>query len=125
MPASCSNGSRPERFGGLSHEETVDRLAAFAASVYTQEGQTFEAGIAQAMTAVLASPRFLFREEAAVAGSAEPFPLIDEFALASRLSYFLWSSMPDQELLRLAGAEQTQGKPPRPGRSHARRYTFR
>ena len=36
--------------------ETVDRLAAFAAGVSAQAGQTFEAGIAQAMTAVLASP---------------------------------------------------------------------
>ncbi len=51
--------------------ETVDRLAEFAAGVFTQEGQTFEAGIAQAMTAVLASPAFLFREEAAAAGSSE------------------------------------------------------
>ena len=49
--------------------ETVDRLAALAESVYSQAGQTFEAGVAQAMTAVLASPRFLFREEAPVAGS--------------------------------------------------------
>ena len=58
-------------------------------------------------------------------GSSEPFPLIDEYALASRLSYFLWSSMPDQELIRLAGSEQTQGKPPRPGHPDARRRTFR
>ena len=31
------------------------------------------------------------------------YPFVDEYALASRLSYFLWSSMPDDELLRLAG----------------------
>jgi hypothetical protein len=83
--------------------ETVDRLAALAADVYSRQGQTFEAGIAQAITAALASPGFLFREESAATGSGiEPFPLIDEYALASRLSYFLWSSMPDEELLRLA-----------------------
>jgi mono/diheme cytochrome c family protein len=86
--------------------ETVEKLAAFAASVYTQSGQTFEAGIAHALTAILASPAFLFREEKALAGSSESFPLIDEYALASRLSYFLWSSMPDDELVRLAAANK-------------------
>ena len=46
--------------------------------------------------------RFLFREEAVEPGAPGRFPLVDEFALASRLSYFLWSSMPDDELLTLA-----------------------
>ena len=87
-------------------EETVDRLAEFAAGVSSREGQSFEAGIAQALTAVLVSPAFLFREEATAAGSSESYPLIDEYALASRLSYFLWSSMPDEELFRLAGANK-------------------
>ena len=86
--------------------KTVDRLAAFAAGISSQEGQTFEAGIAQAMTAVLASPGFLFREETTTTGSSESYPLIDEFALASRLSYFLWSTMPDEDLIRLAGANK-------------------
>ena len=36
-------------------------------------------------------------------GSPGPYPLIDEHALAARLSYFLWSTMPDDELTRLAG----------------------
>jgi len=83
-------------------EESVDRLVKLAESVYTKEGQTFEAGIAQAMTAVLASPRFLFREEGAESNQGDTHPLLDEYALASRLSYFLWSSMPDDELIRLA-----------------------
>ena len=42
----------------------------------------------------------------AASGSSDPFPLIDEYALAARLSYFLWSSMPDEELFRLAGANK-------------------
>ena len=67
-----------------------------------QGGRTFEAGIAQAMAAVLASPMFLFREEGLEESSSDRYPLIDEYALASRLSYFLWSSMPDAELFRLA-----------------------
>jgi hypothetical protein len=58
------------------------------------------------MIAVLASPRFLFREEGVEPARGKTHPLVDEYALASRLSYFLWSSMPDDELLRLAGAKK-------------------
>jgi hypothetical protein len=88
-------------------DETVSRLVKLAEGVYSQSGKTFEAGVAHAMVAILASPRFLFREE-----SVEPKPrgqayaAIDEYSLASRLSYFLWSSMPDAELLQLAGAKE-------------------
>ena len=84
-------------------DATKDRLAALAEAVASQEGQTFEGGVAQAMAAVLTSPRFLFREESAEPGAPGRYPLVDEYALASRLSYFLWSSMPDDELIRLAG----------------------
>src|SRR5207342_973882 len=46
---------------------------------------------------------FLFRvEEPEPAQARERFAAIDEYALASRLSYFLWSSMPDEELFKLA-----------------------
>ncbi len=82
-------------------EATTNRLVVLAESISSRSGQTFEAGVAQAMTAVLTSPRFLFREEPQ-SRSSERFPEVDEFALASRLSYFLWSSMPDDELFRLA-----------------------
>lgn len=87
--------------------DTLDRLVRLAEGIYSQPGKTFEAGVAQGMVAILASPRFLFREEtpAPVIGQ-KGFPPVDEFALASRLSYFLWSSMPDEELLRLAEAGQ-------------------
>jgi hypothetical protein len=55
------------------------------------------------MVAVLSSPRFLFRvEESAPGRGGEPYSPVDEYALASRLSYFLWSTMPDEELLALA-----------------------
>jgi hypothetical protein len=86
--------------------ETVDRLAQLAESHYAHQGRTFEAGIVQAMTVVLASPRFLFREEGILPGQANAHPFVDEYALASRLSYFLWSSMPDEELFRLAGEKK-------------------
>jgi hypothetical protein len=93
--------------------QPVDRLAAIAKHTYTQPGESFEAGVSSAMVAVLASPRFLFRMEDAVGpprgggqSADDKFPLVDEHALASRLSYFLWSSMPDDELIRLADEGQ-------------------
>ncbi|HEX2854542.1 MAG TPA: DUF1592 domain-containing protein [Opitutaceae bacterium] len=84
-------------------EAKVTQLVAIARSIYTEPGRRFEDGIARAMMGVLASPRFLFRlEEPAPGEAAEPFAAVDEHALASRLSYFLWSSMPDEELFGLA-----------------------
>jgi hypothetical protein len=52
--------------------------------------------------AVLISPRFLSRAEQIQPDAEGPY-LVDDYDLASRLSYFLWSSPPDQELLDLAG----------------------
>ena len=81
----------------------VEKLTAIAGRAWEAKGTGFEQGVARAMTAVLASPRFLFRTEAtqpAAAPGAHPF--LDEYALASRLSYFLWSTMPDEELTALA-----------------------
>lgn len=84
-------------------DSTLNRLTSLAESVYTQPDKTFEQGIAHAMVAVLSSPRFLFRLESTVTpNSSEQFPLVSETALASRLSYFLWSTLPDEELLSLA-----------------------
>ncbi|HZJ15923.1 MAG TPA: DUF1592 domain-containing protein [Chthoniobacteraceae bacterium] len=86
-------------------DRSVERLTALAESVYTQPGKTFEAGVAHAMVAVLASPRFLFRlEESAPGFESQSVADVDEYSLASRLSYFLWSTMPDDELIRLAGS---------------------
>ncbi len=92
-------------FRGRVDPVTLDRLVALAEMVYTQPSHSFEGGVAQAMVAVLASPSFIFREERTQPlrpGQSHPF--IDEYALASRLSYFFWSSMPDGELLRLAAS---------------------
>jgi hypothetical protein len=85
-------------------ERSLVRLVNLAESVYQLPGRRFEDGIAQAVVPVLASPKFLFRiEEAESTPGAKAHPLIDEHALASRLSYFFWSTMPDEELFRLAG----------------------
>jgi hypothetical protein len=86
---------------------SVERLVGIAEAAYAQPGKRFEDGIAQAIVPVLASPRFLFRiEETEPVSSAKAHPLVDEYALASRLSYFFWSTMPDEELFRLAERRQ-------------------
>ena len=68
---------------------------------------SFDAGIERALRAILASSKFAFRVEREPAGSAPgtPYPLGD-FDLASRLSFFLWSSIPDDELLDVASRGQ-------------------
>ncbi len=68
-----------------------------------KKGGNFEQGIQTALTAVLVSPHFLFRGELQPQPdnpkSAQP---VNEWALASRLSYFLWSTMPDEGLFEQA-----------------------
>jgi hypothetical protein len=63
----------------------------------------FESGIQQALSALLADPEFLYRAERAPK-SLPPGSVYDisDLSLASRLSFFLWSSVPDEELLRAA-----------------------
>ncbi len=69
-----------------------------------EEGD-FDAGIEMALSAVLVSPQFLFRVEKDPAGVAPNTAYrISDLELASRLSFFLWSSIPDDQLLDLAVA---------------------
>ncbi len=64
---------------------------------------TFEDGIEMALSSILIHPRFLFRiEREPVELSAGTVYRVNDFELASRLSFFLWSSLPDEELLGLA-----------------------
>ena len=82
---------------------TLDRLVQIAEQVYSQPRKSFEDGIKESMVAVLSSPRFLFRvEQGASASGNQRSVLVDEYSLASRLSYFLWSTMPDDQLFSLA-----------------------
>ncbi len=83
-------------------EAEVTRLVKFV-ELAEKEGEKFEAGIKLALQAVLVSPHFLFR------GEIQPEPNnpaavhpVNEYALATRLSYFLWSTMPDEELFTQA-----------------------
>jgi hypothetical protein len=63
----------------------------------------FEAGVEMALRAMLASPKFVFRVERDPAGiAASGVYELNSLELASRLSFFLWSSIPDEELLKLA-----------------------
>ncbi len=85
-------------------KEEVDRLLGFFEQTDRQLNH-FEKSIQRTLQAVLVSPHFLFR------GELQPEPdnprrihAINEYALASRLSYFLWSSMPDEDLFAQAQA---------------------
>jgi cytochrome c553 len=80
----------------------VDSLLTFYQQEKTKTGN-FEAGIEMALRRILADPEFIFRFEPTPAGVAPKTPYrVSDTELASRLSFFLWSSIPDEELLKLA-----------------------
>jgi mono/diheme cytochrome c family protein len=84
--------------------DEIDRLMAMA-TIAQNDGLNWDGAMQRAIMAVLVSPKFLFRLElndrSSKPEAADSVPL-DEYQLASRLSYFLWSSMPDDELFDLA-----------------------
>jgi hypothetical protein len=67
-----------------------------------RQAGTFDVGIRDALSAILASPNFLYRVEAASDGVRT----LNDYELASRMSFFMWSSLPDQELLDLASKNE-------------------
>jgi hypothetical protein len=85
-------------------DASVDALLGFYRTARSTGGD-FDDGIQQALARVLINPRFLFRLEHEPAGlkPGDSFRISD-LELASRLSFFLWSSIPDQALLDLAAA---------------------
>ncbi|HEX5418467.1 MAG TPA: DUF1592 domain-containing protein, partial [Gammaproteobacteria bacterium] len=88
----------------VSHKD-VEALMAFYDN--GRKDGDFEAGVGHALSRILVDPRFLFRLEPDPAGiKAGSVYEVDDYALASRLSFFLWSSIPDDELLRAAAAGQ-------------------
>ncbi len=122
QPADDVNGRRHyasillKDFASRAYRRPVDgqvlaALVNLAEQTYREPGKSFEQGVARAMVAILASPRFLFRIEADdPASTTERYPAVDEWTLASRLSYFFWSSMPDAELFKLAEQGQLRGQ---------------
>ncbi|MFN0101115.1 MAG: DUF1592 domain-containing protein [Bryobacteraceae bacterium] len=95
----------PRAYRGPVDASEVDRLL----GLYdrgARRGEPFVENVKLALKAVLVSPRFLFKAE-----TNDPRPGIrpvGQYEMASRLSYFLWSTMPDEELLRLAGEGRLQ-----------------
>lgn len=101
----------------LSSDE-VASIRSFYDSMRNEEGLSHEQAIRDGVVAVLMSPHFCYRmdlpneslsglqaSEAAVSGVPDVVPLGD-YSLASRLSYFLWSSQPDRELRELASKDR-------------------
>lgn len=90
-------------YRGMETQHDIDELLGFYARGNEERG--FEAGVQMALERLLSSPKFLFRiehdPESVAPGSVYALP---DPALASRLSFFLWSSLPDDELLDLARA---------------------
>lgn len=86
-------------------DDEVDRLLSVAENQIAT-GHTPMEGLKAALKATLCSPAFLYLSQETLGGEnqTEARPKLSGHALASRLSYFLWSSMPDEELLRLAGS---------------------
>jgi hypothetical protein len=78
-------------------DDEVSGLLHFVESAQ-QRGASIDVGMQLSLEAILVSPRFLFR--------IEPAGNLDDFQFASRLSYFLWSSMPDEGLFQLALAHR-------------------
>ena len=96
-------------------DEDVNLLMALYESGYALAG--FEGGVRDALSAILASPHFLYRAESG--DEAGGTRTLSDLELASRLSFFLWSSLPDEELLNLA-IESRLGDPGVLGRQVSR-----
>jgi hypothetical protein len=104
------------RFASRAYRRPVtpDELARLTklAESRTAAGESWEAGVQFAMTAVLVSPKFLFRVELDNRPDGPEARPVGEYQLASRLSYFLWATMPDDELTGLAAKGQLTAQLP-------------
>ena len=81
-------------------KKEADRYVAFVHS-WLDEGVPFEAAMRTGYKAIFTSPSFLFHQS-----SLPEVTVVDDYALAERLAYFLWNSSPDRELIRLAKTGQ-------------------
>ncbi len=91
-------------------DRELERLVKLAVAAQ-RRGESFDSSIQFVLKAILISPNFLYRIE------LDPIPagggavrLLNDYELASRLSYFLWSSMPDEELFQLAKNGELRSK---------------
>jgi mono/diheme cytochrome c family protein len=83
----------------------IDKLTGFA-KVARQDGDTIDKSMRVALEAILVSPHFLFRIETDPQPNALTAHPVGDFELATRFSYFLWSSMPDEDLYRAAAGHK-------------------
>ena len=91
----------------VAEEEIQDLLNLYIAG--RRESGNFDRGIEMALQGILAGPEFLFRVEQDPPGTPPGSPYrLSDLELASRLSFFLWSSIPDEELLGLAESGRLQ-----------------
>lgn len=90
-------------FRRYATEEELNRLVKIT-EFAKENGDNFETGMQLGLQAILVSPYFLFKVEASPDVSAGPEAVrqLNDFELATRLSYFLWSTLPDDELFQLA-----------------------
>jgi hypothetical protein len=98
-------------------EASLDRLCDIGMRIASEPGKRYEHGAAAALQLVLASPRFLYRVELPSLSAAKSDSVdsaiasrIDDYALASRLSYLLWGAPPDDELLKIAATGNLHDK---------------
>ncbi len=105
LPEAVRENLRPlmrRAFRRLVTDDEINRFVPLVELAVSQ-GETFERGMQFALQGVLCSPNFLFRIESdANPNDPKARHEVTQFELATRLSYFLWSSMPDDELLLLA-----------------------
>ena len=96
-----SNLARRGYRGPVTSEDINPLIALFSEG--RKDGGSFEHGIEMALSGLLVSPRFLYRSPALPeGGNVNDIYELSDIDLASRLSFFLWSSIPDEELLLIA-----------------------
>ncbi|MBV1860130.1 MAG: DUF1592 domain-containing protein [Nannocystaceae bacterium] len=104
----------------LTETQTEQFMQLYAAGDGLYEsGSPFEQGIAIVVEGFLQSPSFLYRVELSAPQADQPTVALDDFEIASRLSYMLWNSVPDDELLDAAQAGELSE--PQGVEMHARR----
>ena len=89
----------------MATPEELKALTDLAATLQA-DGESLEASIQMVLQALLISPKFLFRIEPPKGNDLKIYRDLDDFELATRLSYFLWSSMPDDKLLATAWSKK-------------------
>ena len=108
-------------------EATLDRLVSLAEHTYRPRRQKIRRGHSASADrrAGFATVLVPHRRNRSGTSDGESHPLIDEYSLASRLSYFLWSSMPDDQLFRFGREKRAPQKLTRSSRADAERCSRR